>query len=284
MLGRRSIGKGTSTTRSCFIVTPPTLPGAHVQAPYENLAGPYLPNHNTQELAWQFVVTRRGATSVYSAERDTMRSGAARHGAGLAVDRLEVGTGRRRSMRRQRRRLRRRERSGRPVRLVLRQASRREPASSCSVSEWRRRTAAKPRPPSRSRAGRPTKNASIETWRRRYPAAMNPNGPGHRRDRHHRVTTFGRSSAGVRTSEEPDDRRVDERHEEPEGGDDHDGDRPRRRRREEEQRQRHQRRSRPPRASGAAPSASPAVRRSRRREPRCRSRRRGSRAREPLWS
>jgi hypothetical protein len=65
-----------------FIVTPPTLPGAHVQAPYENLAGPYLPNHNTQELGWQFVVTRRGATSVYSAERDTMRSG----GSGLVPD------------------------------------------------------------------------------------------------------------------------------------------------------------------------------------------------------
>jgi hypothetical protein len=69
-----------------FIVTPPNLPAAHVQDPYEGLAGPYLRNHNTQELGWQFVVTGQGATSVYSAERDTMRSGGRRRAPDWAWD------------------------------------------------------------------------------------------------------------------------------------------------------------------------------------------------------
>jgi hypothetical protein len=58
-----------------LVVTPPNLPGVHIQAPYESLAVPYLRNHNTQVIGWQFVVTRKGATSVESAETDTTRSG-----------------------------------------------------------------------------------------------------------------------------------------------------------------------------------------------------------------
>ncbi len=58
-----------------LILTPPDLQGVRVEQPYEALAGAYVPNSNTEAIAWEFVVTRRGATSVYSAEQDTTRSG-----------------------------------------------------------------------------------------------------------------------------------------------------------------------------------------------------------------
>jgi hypothetical protein len=53
-----------------LVVTPPDLRGVHVQPPYEALSGVYAPKRNAEAVAWQFVVTRRGATSVYSAEQD----------------------------------------------------------------------------------------------------------------------------------------------------------------------------------------------------------------------
>jgi hypothetical protein len=58
-----------------LIVTPPGLRGVHVREPYEGLVGPHTRSRNTEAIAWQFVVTRNGASSVYSAEIDTTRSG-----------------------------------------------------------------------------------------------------------------------------------------------------------------------------------------------------------------
>ena len=57
-----------------LIVTPPSLPGVHVEEPYEGLSGSPAQNRNTEAVAWQFVVTRDGATSVNSAELDTTAS------------------------------------------------------------------------------------------------------------------------------------------------------------------------------------------------------------------
>jgi hypothetical protein len=58
-----------------LIVTPPELRGVHIEPPYENLSATNARNRNTEAIAWEFVVTRHGATSVYSAENDTSRSG-----------------------------------------------------------------------------------------------------------------------------------------------------------------------------------------------------------------
>ena len=60
-----------------LILTPPDLQGVHVEQPYEALPGTNFRNENTQAIAWQFVVTREGATSVDSAEWETTRSGGA---------------------------------------------------------------------------------------------------------------------------------------------------------------------------------------------------------------
>lgn len=59
-----------------LVLTPPDLSGAKVEAPYEALTVPYHRNGNQQALAWEFVVTREGATSVASAEQETTRPGA----------------------------------------------------------------------------------------------------------------------------------------------------------------------------------------------------------------
>jgi len=58
-----------------LVVTPPNLAGVRVQPPYEALTAPYRRNSNQQVLAWEFVVTRRGATSIASAEQETTRVG-----------------------------------------------------------------------------------------------------------------------------------------------------------------------------------------------------------------
>lgn len=56
-----------------LVLTPPDLPGVHVQRPYETLSGTSVRNENTQALAWEFVVTGQGATSVDSASYETTR-------------------------------------------------------------------------------------------------------------------------------------------------------------------------------------------------------------------
>ena len=58
-----------------LIVTPAGWRGVHVREPYESISAPRVENRNTEVVAWQFVVTRSGATSVYSAEIETMKSG-----------------------------------------------------------------------------------------------------------------------------------------------------------------------------------------------------------------
>ncbi len=58
-----------------LIATPPNLRGVHVAPPYEALSAAYVPHHNTEAIAWEFVVTRHGATSVNSASSDTTRPG-----------------------------------------------------------------------------------------------------------------------------------------------------------------------------------------------------------------
>ena len=57
-----------------LVVTPPDLQGVRVQPPYEGLITPQVKNRNTEAIAWQFVVTREGAKSVYSAEADATMS------------------------------------------------------------------------------------------------------------------------------------------------------------------------------------------------------------------
>ena len=61
-----------------LVLTPPNLRGVPVDPTYEALTTPNVRNRNTQVIAWQFVVTRQGATSVYSAENETGRSGGGR--------------------------------------------------------------------------------------------------------------------------------------------------------------------------------------------------------------
>jgi hypothetical protein len=58
-----------------LVTTPPTLRSVHVEPPYEGLSAAYVPHHNTEAIAWEFVVTRHGATSVNSASSDTTRPG-----------------------------------------------------------------------------------------------------------------------------------------------------------------------------------------------------------------
>lgn len=58
-----------------LIVTPPDLTGVHLDPTYEALTGPDVRNENTQAIAWQFVVTQRGAMSIYSASNESVRSG-----------------------------------------------------------------------------------------------------------------------------------------------------------------------------------------------------------------
>jgi hypothetical protein len=58
-----------------LILTPPDLRGVHVEPPYEAIAGVPLEHRNTEAIAWEFVVPRSGATSVYSAQQDSTRSG-----------------------------------------------------------------------------------------------------------------------------------------------------------------------------------------------------------------
>ena len=61
-----------------LILTPPDLQGVHVEQPYETLSGTDVRNANTQALAWEFVVTQDGATSVSSADYVTSRPGGRR--------------------------------------------------------------------------------------------------------------------------------------------------------------------------------------------------------------
>jgi hypothetical protein len=58
-----------------LVLTPPDLRGVHIERPYETLSGSNAQNVNTQALAWEFVVTRDGATSVSSADQETSRAG-----------------------------------------------------------------------------------------------------------------------------------------------------------------------------------------------------------------
>ena len=58
-----------------LVLTPPDLQGVRVEQPYEALTGTTVRNENTQALAWEFIVTRNGATSVSSANYATTRSG-----------------------------------------------------------------------------------------------------------------------------------------------------------------------------------------------------------------
>ena len=60
-----------------LVVTPPGLRGAGVHEPYEDLT-PYWrfsDRRNAQVIGWEFVVTRNGARSVYSADSAETRSG-----------------------------------------------------------------------------------------------------------------------------------------------------------------------------------------------------------------
>jgi hypothetical protein len=58
-----------------LVVAPPDLRGVHIQQPYETLSGASIQNGNTQAIAWEFVVTRQGATSVNSAMQASSRPG-----------------------------------------------------------------------------------------------------------------------------------------------------------------------------------------------------------------
>lgn len=58
-----------------LVVTPPDLRGVHAQEPYETLTRTTVRHGNTQALAWEFIVTRDGATSVSSANYETTRPG-----------------------------------------------------------------------------------------------------------------------------------------------------------------------------------------------------------------
>ncbi len=58
-----------------LILTPPDLRGVRVERPYEAITATPVENRNTEAIAWEFVVTRSGATSVYSAQQDTTRPG-----------------------------------------------------------------------------------------------------------------------------------------------------------------------------------------------------------------
>ncbi len=60
-----------------LVVTPPDLQGVRILPPYYTLLGPTDPNRNTQSIAWVFVVTRDGATSVSSADFETSQPGSA---------------------------------------------------------------------------------------------------------------------------------------------------------------------------------------------------------------
>jgi hypothetical protein len=61
-----------------LVLTPPDLQGVQVEQPYEAFSGPNGGNRNTEAIAWEFVVTRQGATSVGSADYVTSRSGGRR--------------------------------------------------------------------------------------------------------------------------------------------------------------------------------------------------------------
>jgi hypothetical protein len=62
-----------------LVLTPPDLRGARVDPTYDAITrSGDVRNANTQVLAWEFVVTRDGATSVYSAENETSRPGGGR--------------------------------------------------------------------------------------------------------------------------------------------------------------------------------------------------------------
>jgi hypothetical protein len=58
-----------------LVLTPPDLRGVNVDPTYEALTGTAAGNRNTQAIAWQFVVTRKGATSVESDDHETTSSG-----------------------------------------------------------------------------------------------------------------------------------------------------------------------------------------------------------------
>lgn len=58
-----------------LILTPPDLKGVHIESPYEAFSGTDVANRNTESIAWEFVVTRHGATPVSGAEADTTRPG-----------------------------------------------------------------------------------------------------------------------------------------------------------------------------------------------------------------
>jgi hypothetical protein len=58
-----------------LVLTPPDLQGVRVEQPYEAVTGATVRNENTQALAWEFIVTRNGATSVSSANYATSRRG-----------------------------------------------------------------------------------------------------------------------------------------------------------------------------------------------------------------
>jgi len=67
--------EGSFSVAQVLVLTPPDLQGVHVEQPYEALTGTNVLNENTQAIAWQFVVTRDGATSVDSADYETTRRG-----------------------------------------------------------------------------------------------------------------------------------------------------------------------------------------------------------------
>ncbi len=60
---------------SVLVLAPPTLRGVHIQEPYGTLSGIRDDKRDSQAVAWEFVVTRQGATSVDSAEQATSRQG-----------------------------------------------------------------------------------------------------------------------------------------------------------------------------------------------------------------
>lgn len=67
--------EGTFNVAQVLVVTPPDLHGVQVDQTYEALTGTTAGNRNAQALAWEFVVTRAGATSVSSANYETTRRG-----------------------------------------------------------------------------------------------------------------------------------------------------------------------------------------------------------------
>jgi hypothetical protein len=71
--------EGDFSVAQVLVLTPPDLRGVSVDPTYEALTGTNVANRNTQAIAWQFVVTRDGATSVDSADSWTTR-----HGGGMA--------------------------------------------------------------------------------------------------------------------------------------------------------------------------------------------------------